>query len=65
MKILGVHENIVQLYEIIDGKQHPYIYLVTTYCDLGQIMLVKTEEDRFYYKQNPLLLTYLGVKYYN
>jgi hypothetical protein len=63
MKILGVHENLVQLYEVINDQQHPYIYLITTYCDIGQIMLIERDEERFYYKHNPLLLNHYGIQY--
>jgi len=63
MKLLGSHENVIQLFEVINSDQHPYIYLITTYCDLGQIMLVERDEDRFYYKQNNELLKFFGIKY--
>lgn len=63
MKLLGPHENVIQLFEEINNDEHPYIYLVTTYCDIGQIMNVEQDEDRFYYKQNPRLLQFFGIKY--
>jgi len=61
MKILGNHTNVIQLFEVINSDQHPYLYLVTTYCDIGQIMLVERHEERFYYKQNPELLKFFGI----
>ena len=62
MKLLGQHENVIQLFEVVDNPQHPYIYLVTNLCDIGQIMLVEREEEGFHYKQNPSLLEFFGVK---
>ena len=62
MKIIGEHENIVQLFEVINNDIHPYIYLVTTYCDIGQLMIIEREEERFYYRQNPKLLEQFGIK---
>ncbi|CAG9336259.1 unnamed protein product [Blepharisma stoltei] len=55
------HPNIIRLYEVIDDRNHDYVYLVIEYADCGQIMKWKSDEQR--YELNNDVVGWLREKY--
>lgn len=56
MQILNKHPNIAELYEVIYQPEHPFIYLITEYCDIGNLM--NKDSIMYNYHHNVKLITY-------
>lgn len=60
LAILKKNEYIVELYEVLISNSHPFMYLITEYCDLGTIM--NKDKINFNYFHNVSLITHFKEK---
>lgn len=65
LSLVGNHENVAALYEVLFAASHPFIYQVCEYCDLGTIMNKHPENYNYYhnYKLVEKLLNLMQVDY--